>query len=318
MTERTPQARWRFQRVQWDFVGRVAGRWGMVLWFVLPSLQLAIDYSGHPHRLWPDAHIYFRATEAWLAGGSPWLASWEGIRYAAPPPALLLNLPLIPFGEGPAVAFWVAANSMALVLLLRRLRLGWWWIAFYPVFEGLAAATPDIALAMLVFAGWGAVAAIAKPYSIPALLSEGRWRALGVAAAVFILTVPVLPWGQFLESRAVIEGTFSEWARPTSAWGNPLMMAGTAVALVLLGLRRGLALLTPALLAQQPHYSLFSLGAISTSTILMIALARPNPHWAAAGVMLYALWERGDLLVSLAKTVRRGPRAAALAARLPR
>ncbi len=131
--------------------------------------------------LWGDAHLYFRATEAWLHGGNPWLSTTYLPPFAAPPPALLLNLPLAPFGEDIAVTFWVVVNTLAIVVLFSRLKIPPNWLLFQPIAEGWMGASPDLAFAALALLGGGWLAALVKPYSIPALLSEGRLRGGSVA-----------------------------------------------------------------------------------------------------------------------------------------
>ncbi len=65
-------------------------------------------------------------------------------------------------------------------------------------------------------------------------------------------------------------------------------MAATAIALVTLGWRRGLVLLTPGLLAQQPHYIVFSIQAVKWSRILALAFTLPVSNAAALGIVVYA------------------------------
>lgn len=277
--------------LDWQFIlGRVR-RTTLPLLFVVSSFNLAVHYVENPQLLWPDAHIYYQATQAWVTGANPWEAEFHGIGFGAPPPALLLNLPLLPLGENAAVAVWVGGSFAAVLFLLRRFRLPWWWVSFYPIAEGWTASSPDLVLAALVYVNAGAIAAFTKPYSIPALLSERRWRAMAVAAVLGILTLPLLPWGLFFESRDIIATTFDEWAYPNSAWGEPLLMFGAAIALILVRWRRGLALLAPAILAQQPHYAVFSLSVISGSWILAAFMTLPIAGAAAIGTMLYALHE---------------------------
>jgi hypothetical protein len=282
-------------RVDWTFVlqrfARITDFVLIPVWFVLNSFGLVFIYGRDPGALWPDAHIYYRATETWLAGGNPWNASFAAIRFAAPPPALLLNLPFIPFGESAAVYFWVTANAVSVVYLIRRFRLPWWWIAFYPIFEGFTAATPDLTLAALVFVGAGAIGAFAKPYSVPALLAENRRRALLAALIAGVVTIPLLPWGQFFSQLDLIESTFRDFGQPISALGQPLLMVGVVIALVSLGRERGLGLTAPGLLAQQPHYAVFSLRYIPPSRILIVGMATSTPYQFAAAVIAYALWE---------------------------
>jgi hypothetical protein len=282
----------RRRAVDWRFVLDRARRITLPILFLISCRNLAIVYGTQPELIWPDAHIYFRATEAWVAGANPWQAQFQGIGFGAPPPALLLNLPLLPFGENAAVAVWAGGGFAAVLLLLRHFKLPWWWVFFYPIAEGWTGSSPDLILAALVYVNAGAIAAFVKPYSIPALLSERRWRAVATAAVVGLVTLPFLPWGQFFASRDLIATTFEEWAYPNSAWGDPLLMVGAAIALVLLRLRRGLALLTPAILSQQPHYAVFSLSVISASWILAAFTTMPIAGAAAIGTILYALHER--------------------------
>lgn len=264
----------------------------MICVCALGSGLLAHWYYQKPDRLWIDAHIYYRATHEWLSGGNPWTASWQGVPFAAPPPALLLNLPLQLLGEEAAVAFWVVANSVAAVMLFRRFKLPVWFVLFMPISEGFLGATPDITLAALVLLGGGWIAALAKPYSIPAMIAARRWWALAGAFVVALATMPLLPWSQFIASRDAISAAFLDHTVVVSAWGVPLLMVATSVALFSLGWRRGLGLTTPGLLAQQPHYLLFSLEHIRSSRLLIVTLTLPIPHLAALGIIGYALWER--------------------------
>jgi hypothetical protein len=126
----------KLQAVDWRFVGRGLAIAGVIACFALSSVApLSYYFRDHSDHLWIDAHIYFRATEAWLGGADPWRGTYLDIPFAAAPPSLLLNVPLLPFGEGFAVAFWPIANALAIVLLLRRLRLPLWWILFQPILE---------------------------------------------------------------------------------------------------------------------------------------------------------------------------------------
>jgi hypothetical protein len=274
------------------FVLERSRRISLPVLFVISCAGLAALYGSSPDTIWPDAHIYFRATAAWVAGTNPWEAQFNGINFGAPPPALLLNLPLLPFGENAAIAVWAGGGFAAILFLLRRFKLPWWWVFFYPIAEGWTGSSPDLVLAALVYVNAGAIAALVKPYSIPALLSERRWRAIAVGALVGLVTIPLLPWALFFESRDLVAETFNMWAFPNSAWGEPLLMVGAAIALVLLRWERGLGLLTPAILAQQPHYAVFSLAVISRSWILAAFITMPIAGAAAIGVMIYALYDR--------------------------
>lgn len=244
-----------------------------------------------PQRLFVDAHVYYRATAAWLAGADPWAASTT-VPFAAPPPALLLNLPLQPLGEQGAVAFWVIGTLISIVILFRRLHLPWWMLIFTPLVEGTLSGSPDIVLAAMVVIGAGGISAIAKPYAIPTMLSDGHWRAVALAVVLGAASLFVLPWRQFFAAQHVIGQAFTDWTTIVSAFGSPLLMVVTAIALASLGPRTGLALFTPGLLAQQPHYLVFSLQAISRSRLLAIFMTVSLTHWAAFGVIAFAVAQR--------------------------
>jgi hypothetical protein len=281
-----PDTRSRLERDAWTVIFGVA--------LVLSLAWVAPFYVGpNVGNVFLDAHVYFRATEAWVAGANPWTTSFRDVPFAAIPPTLLLNLPLLPFGEGAAVSFWAVANSAAVIYMIRRLRLPIWVLLLQPILEGWLAASPDLTLAALLVGGGGWFAALTKPYAAPALIAEGRWRQLVAWLLAFALTVPLLPWPQFVDAHAAIADTFARFANhPVSAAGTPVLMVITAIALVALGWKRGWALFTPGLLAQQPHYNVFVLDTIVRSKILSLALTLPLPHAAAIGVIAYAVHER--------------------------
>jgi hypothetical protein len=248
---------------------------------------------GGPGHLFVDAHVYFRATAAWVDGGNPWTTTFHGVPFAGIPPTLLLNLPFLPFGEDVAVASWVVANTAAVAYLIRRLGLPVWVLLLQPVIEGWFAASPDLTLAGVMLLGGGWLAALTKPYAAPALIADRRWRQLAIAMALLTVSLPFLPWMEFYDSRDIIALSFERFAGyPVSAAGSPVLIAVVAVSLVSLGWRRGWSLLTPGLLAQQPHYNVFFLDTIVRSRILALAMTLPLPHAAAIGVVAYAAVER--------------------------
>jgi hypothetical protein len=242
--------------------------------------------------LFLDAHIYFRATDAWLDGGNPWTTAYRGVPFAGWPPTLLLNVPLIPFGEHVAVAFWVIANTLSVVFVIKKLHLPIWTVILLPVVEGWLGASPDLTLAAVLLSSIGWVAPLAKPYSAPLLLAAWRWRQLLFAGVAALATFAALPWGTFLESREIVAMTFERFAgNPVSAYGNAALTLAAVLALASLGWRRGLTLFTPALLAQQPHYLVFSLEAVRWSRILALAMTIPISGAMAVGVIAFAAHE---------------------------
>ena len=236
-------------------------------------------------RLFGDAPIYYRATEVWVHGGDPWsVRSPLGIPFGAPPPALLLNLPLLPFGEWVARPFWAIAGLLGWLLTMRSLRLPPWWVLFPPFVEGWLAASPDPALAGLAVIGGGALSAVAKPYGVPGMLSDGRWRAATLGVGLGAVTLPLLPWATYLHEFSSIEASMRPWQQNLSAWGDPLSMAAVAIALALLGRRLALGLAVPGLFpGAQLHYSIFSVGVGASSAIIAMLLALP--HVAPVGIV---------------------------------
>lgn len=277
-------------RLDWRFVAKSMDRLILpMVFFYMLYLRLQLTL-GDPRVLFQDAHLYYRATDAWVHGANPWQAHSDfGIFYAAPPPALLLNLPLLPFGEGFAACFWPIAGLAGMILAIRHFHLPWWWLAFPPFIEGILPASPDLALLGFLVVGGGALTAVAKPYAIPAMLAENRWRAVGLAVVLGLVTLPLLPWGTFLAEYPAISASLA-----SQSLYSPLPLpfeVGVAVALVLLG-RRGLASATPALWpAAQPHYGAFSLSAAASSRLIALALAFPGPLPISVAVIALAIVE---------------------------
>jgi hypothetical protein len=264
--------------------------------FVLSGIAMILQRA--PRRLeelpnrFGDAVVYFEATEAWLRGADPWLVnSTFGFPFSGPPTALLLSLPLLPLGVGFAHAFWPVAGLLGWLVTMYKLRLPPWWIIFPPFLEGWFAGSPDPALMGVALLGGGAIAAIAKPYAIPALIAERRIPAVIIAAIGFLLTIPFLPWAQFLGKFDRITSSLDAYAAHVSAWGNPPLMAAAAIALLGLGSGRALLLAVPSLWPNsQLHYSVFSARAGVESAFLAVVLAIPGA--APVGVVAYFIYLR--------------------------
>jgi hypothetical protein len=249
---------------EWLWRASVPLVFGVLLVLYLVVLPVSSAFVG------VDSRLYFDASQAWVNGGDPWkVQSPEGVWFAAPPPALLLNLPLIPFGKTFAVGFWLVADLAAVVLAVRRYKLPWWWLAYPPFVQGTVSGSADIALLGLVMVGGGALTAIAKPYAVPGMLGELRWRALIGAAALGVLTIPLLPWQMFLNDWQTATTHLADQSVQTDM---PLLVVLLLVlALVSLG-RDGLTLATPALWPHaQSHYYVWSLRTIRKSRILALA-----------------------------------------------
>jgi hypothetical protein len=256
---------------------------------LITVVPLAVWYAGDPSRFFGDAALYWEATAAWLRGGDPWAITGEGgLRFAGIPPTLLLNLPLQPLGPDVARVVWGVGDLVAWAFVLRRTRASVWLILFPPYWEAWFPGNPDPVLLAFILLGAGAIAALTKPYSIPAMLGDGRWRAVLLGAGALVATVPLLPWGLYLDALPRVSDALESQAHHTSAFGDWPLFVAAALALLSLGRRRGLELAVPALWpAAQLHYSLFSFEAARSSAVLALVLAVPK--FAAPGVIVYAV-----------------------------
>lgn len=275
--------------LDWSFIVHSA-TWGFAILVcgIVLSTYVAIAIA-RPQALFQDTVLYYEATATWLVGEDPWLISHNGIDFGGIPPTLLLNLPLQPFGPMAAFVFWPVAGLLGMLVVIRRFDLSPLWLLWPPVIEGWTAGSPDYALLGLVVVGGGAVAAVAKPYSVPALIAQRRWRAVVVGAIIGLVTVPILPWGTFIADREIVLGAFLRLSASLSAWGSPLLVAATAIALLRLG-RDGLELATPGLWPHsQMHYAVFSIRAAARSPLLAIGFAIPVPGAPAVAIIGYAI-----------------------------
>jgi hypothetical protein len=255
---------------------------------VLVLANLLLSYLPSPGNFFSDARLYYAATQAWVSGGDPWaVTSPNGVTFAGWPPTLLLCLPLLPFGPDAAGVFWGAADLVGWLVVMRRLRLGPWWILFAPFLEGLFPGNPDPALAALALVAASWIAALTKPYSIPSILAEGRARSIAFAAGTAVVSLLFLPWSLFVSEFSSIQAALAAQAGHVTAWGDPRLMALVVVALLVLGGRTALRLVVPTLWPSgQLHYSVFSTRAGAESAALAVALSVPG--YTAQLVVVYA------------------------------
>ena len=262
----------------------------------LPAWFLAIDliFPLHDTRvLLVDSRLYQQATNAWLAGGDPWAQSAFGVPYAAAPWSLLLYLPTAWLPLELAGWVWMGLGLGAAVWLLRRLHLPLWWLAFPPLAEALwnGNAQPIVLAALLVRAPWGVtVAAGVKLYGfIPAVVAR-RWREVAIAVLVLGVTLPLLPWGLWVDHRFGFEAATSlTWNG--SAWRFTPLIPLVILALVVLRDRGAEWLTIPALWpGTQFFYHVFALPALQGRPVLAALLALPIPLIAPLAVIGYALF----------------------------
>lgn len=239
-----------------------------------------------------DARVYRAAAAAVLVGGDPWLVTVDGLRFAGPPPTLLMYLPAALIPETVAVAAYGLINLAAAIILVRSLRLPWWWMLFPPLSGGLIVGNPDPIVACLVVCG-GRFAGLAVPLKVYAalpLLFQRRFAALAMGAAICALTLPLLP--TFLADAGVVGNTFDTFADGRlSAWGTPLFVP-TLVAIFLMRRSGGEWLAVPALWPHtQLHYACLALPALRRRPVLAIALSVGFVQLAPVAIIAQAVWE---------------------------
>jgi hypothetical protein len=206
---------------------------------------------------------------------------------------------LVPFAPFTALpldltrAVWVLGSLVLAILVIRRLRLPGWWLGFPPIAQVIHLGHPEILLlALIVFGGaLAGLAPLVKPYFGPALLAERRWRAIGLGLLVFLVTLPLLPWGAFIERLPSITATLARQSIGDSVFGQPILMIVAIVALASLGPRRALWLAGPVLWpSAQPFYKVACVPALSP--LLAVFWAVPIPGFTFGGLIVVAVAER--------------------------
>jgi hypothetical protein len=127
---------------------------------------------------------------------------------------------------------------------------------------------------------------VIKPYAAFPLLAERNWRALAAAAAVVVVTAPVLPWAMFVENLPRISQTLAAQTVGDSVFGQPVLMAVVLACVILVGVRRFLWLATPVLWpAAQPIYKVPSMPMLAP--LLALCWAIPVPGMTLVGLVVF-------------------------------
>ena len=291
-------------------------RVGLPVWFLLIDTQLI----GQQIPPGGDAVLYARGARAFLDGGDPWNAvlvgSGQTFHFSGLPPTVLGFLPFALLPESVTAWGWVGISFAAAVLIVRCLKLPWWYLAFPPTVLGVYAGNPQIALLALLLVGAGPVGAILKIYAVVPMAGEGRWRALALTGAIFGASIAVVPalwtswWAQLGSVSATLVG---EANGGFSAWGQPWpLLAAAVVALLAIAWhdRRAAGwLAVPALWPASEYYYATMILPIATP-LLAFAMAIPwygVPAFVTIGYAVVVLIQRHG--------VSRWPRHAAVAAR---
>jgi len=261
----------------------------------------------YPIGLGSHANIYTDAAAAWLGGGDPWLVGPPTAVFAGPPPMLLPFVPFIPLPVDITRIAWFALDLVLAVWVLRRLRMPVYWLAFPPLFSVIVLGHVEVlVLALLVLGGpVSGLAAVVKPYAALPLIAERRWRALAVAAAVVVVTFPLLPWPRFFADASIIAGTILRQNVGDPIFGQPLPMLIAALALLSLGPRRAIWLAAPVLWPYaQPIYKTMTIPVMAP--VLALFWALPFAGSTLVGLVALALLVQVDRMRALPRWVKAG------------
>lgn len=261
--------------------------------FAAVSAEFLIEAIIEPRSIGSHASIYTAAARAWLSGGDPWSVGPPAAVFAGPPPMLLPFVPFVGLPLDVTRLVWVAGSAILAVMVIRRLHLPGWWIAFPPIAQVIHLGHPEVLLLALIVLGgpFGGLAPLVKPYFGPALLAERRWTAIALGIGVFVVTFPFLPWAAFVQRLPEITATLARQSIGDSTFGQPIWMLVAVVVLASLGVRRGLWLAMPVLWpSAQPFYKVACVPAICP--LLAVFWAIPIPGFSLAGLIVLAIVDR--------------------------
>jgi hypothetical protein len=267
---------------------RLAG-WILAVWFLVLASPLLLGYLADPTTLFFDARLYADGTRAWIAGSNPWDVTYHGVYYAAPPPSLL---PLAPFTLLPTPFDWMAVGALvvgATILTIRMLRLPWWWLLFPPVVQGVLSGNVQMLLIPFILGGGGWLAALLKVYALVPLAFLGKWRQVGLALLIIVVTIPILPWGTYLANLAVINDRLdAQTGYGLTFQQSALLLLPSLVAFAAIGREKSAWLAVPALWPSQQWYYA-SLALPVRSALVGAIIAVPVVGSGALALFVYAL-----------------------------
>jgi hypothetical protein len=274
----------------------VVHRWWLAVWFALVTVPFLVVPVIRGASLPIDALLYERAARLWLAGGDPWSAQVTGLYFAAPPPTLLA---LLPFALLPEVAGTLLLSLVTLgggLATIRMLRLPWWWLLFPPLAQGILSGNIQTLLVPLLLAPRAAfLAPLGKVYGALPMAILGRWRGLLLAAAIVVITAPLLPWALYASRFAEINGVLAGQSRDGPSFVGAVVLVPIALpCLWLVGRANAAWLVVPALWpSQQWYYG--TLAMPTRSRLVGAILAAPFPLAGAVALVAMAVggWFRG-------------------------
>jgi hypothetical protein len=276
--------------MNWRFVWRTMAPALLPLWFAAFAVRTVVHFASND-LIGIDLAIYRHAAEVALAGGNPWIPDSSLPAFAAPPPTLLMYVPLAFLPLPLATILMFGACIGGAIWAIRRLGIPLWWLLFPPLFDALLVANPDaLVLPLLLLRGpLSGLAPALKIYAVVPLLLERRLRALVVAAAVCALSLPELP--HFLDALPTVNAVLGASAK-LSAWG--VWWLGVPVVIALWRLRRRGAeyLVVPALWPNtQSQYGTMALACIHRYPIAAALIGLNTPLLPPAAVIVAAIEE---------------------------
>ena len=258
--------------------------------FTLQTGRYFASFAAFPGSFGYDARVYALAARAMLEGRNPWTVELGGGTVVGPPTTLV---PYIPFAYLPqelTAAIWVLGSLLIAILILRRLGLPAWWIAFPPVFHPIVLGNEEVLMVGLLVVGGrlGGLAPLLKPYAAIPLAVQRRWGDIWIGIGVGLATLLVLPWRTFVESLPLIRDRIAYQSFGDNAFGDPLLVVIAIVALISLGSRPGAWFATPVLWPYaQTHYGLMTLPIMPPLLALIWAL--PIPEAITVGIVALAI-----------------------------
>jgi hypothetical protein len=261
--------------------------------FIFFSGRWFAAFLAGPDSFGYDARLYAIAARAMLEGRDPYTADLFGGTFAGPPTSLL---PLVPFAylPQPVVAVtWIAVNLVIAVLVLRRLQLPPWWLAFPPLFFPIFVGSVEIPMIGLLILGGRlrGLSMVIKPYAALPLVAERLWRDLALGVAVTVVSLAILPWGMFVSELPRIQAALTNQAFGSNATADPRLLVIAVIALASLGIRRALWLATPVLSPlARVHYAAMTVPVLTPLLALFWAIQVPGAI--VAGIVVVAVWER--------------------------
>lgn len=286
----------------WTAPGLTLGGLLLALRRLLPVWFVAIDLASVPWFIattpGSDAVVYVRGAAAFLAGRDPWSAtvSIAGAEYhfSGLPPTVVVFIPFALLPEILAGVILTLGGVGSAVLIIRRLRLPVWYLAFPPILAAVWTGNPQLPLMALLLCGGGALAPAIKVFAVAPLFGERRWRSLFLCGLIFGATTIAVSglWAQFFgEWSAIAARQMAETQGGLSAWGQPLpFLVATCLALLVLALldqRAAGWLAVPALWpGSQLSYATMTLPLATTP--LVAAMAYPLPGLPAVVAIGYA------------------------------